>query len=134
MIYEGNYFIITRAPELSHHRVYHDMCRYSYQEYITYIGPIKYIYMITYENFMNKYLEKTSKGEDIEIYEGSFLQKFLFPQDKHFFIIQNPEKSFLNDTNAPWNIQKNIWVYWDHGIKNAPIFVQLCVANIRESA
>ena len=46
---------------------------------MTYIGPIKYIYMITYEVFMNKYLEKTSKGEDIEIYEGSFLQKFLFP-------------------------------------------------------
>ncbi len=80
---------------------------------------------------MNKYLQKTSKGEDIEIYEGSFLQNFLFPEDKHFFIVNNPEKSFVNETNPPWNIQRNIWVYWDNGIINAPIFVQLCVANMR---
>jgi hypothetical protein len=83
---------------------------------------------------MNKYLENTSKGEDIEIYEGSFLQTFLYPQDKHYFIVKNPEKAFVNDTNPPWNIQKNIWVYWNTGIVNAPIFVQLCVANMRESA
>ena len=56
MIYEGNYFIINRAPELSHHRVYHDMARYTEKEYLHYIGSIKYIYMITYEKFMNKYL------------------------------------------------------------------------------
>ncbi len=90
--------------------------------------------MITYDKFMNKYLEETSKGQNIAIYQGSFLQKFLFPINKHSFIVKNLEKPFVNKTNAAWNLQKNVWVYWDKGIKNAPIFVQFCIQNIRQSA
>ena len=66
--------------------------------------------MITYDKFMNKYLEETSKGQNIAIYQGSFLQKFLFPINKHSFIVKNLEKPFVNKTNAAWNLQKNVWV------------------------
>lgn len=93
------------------------------------------MFSLTLENSMNKYLEATSAGRDIQIHEGSFLHKLFYPQDKHFFIVKNPEKPFTNETNPLWeSLPKYIWVFWYTGIKSAPIFTQACYKNLKQSA
>lgn len=84
---------------------------------------------------MNKYLEATSAGNDIQIYEGSLLQKLFYPEDKHYYIVENPEKAFTNTTNPVWeSLQKYIWVFWYTGIKSSPIFTQACYLNLKKAA
>lgn len=63
---------------------------------------------------------------------GSFLQRILFPEGKESFIIDNPERPFVNSTAKAWEtLPKKIWVYWHNGIQNAQLSNQICVEAIR---
>ena len=60
--------------------------------------------------------------------EGSFIHQLFFQGQKENFIIPSPERPFVNETNPQWEmLPKIIWVFWDAGIRNAPLVDQICV-------
>ena len=66
---------------------------------------------------MELYLNNTAHGKDIQIYQGSLIQKLFYPEKMFSFIIENPEKSFTDTKNDIWTtIPKIIWIYWSDGI------------------
>jgi hypothetical protein len=48
---------------------------------------------------MSEYLTSSANGDDITIYRGSLIQKYYFPEGNFSFIVDHPEKSFINETN-----------------------------------
>jgi hypothetical protein len=84
---------------------------------------------------METYLTNSAYGKDIQIYEGSLIQKLYFPQGSFSFIIKNPENSFTAIKNDIWTtLPKIIWVYWADGILNSSPFHQMCFNNLKKTA
>ena len=105
-----------RPREKLFYSSYHDIARYRLEDYYDYTGPIKYLCHLYQQDQMSTYLRATADGNDITIYHGSLLQKYYFPEGFFSFIVDSPEKPFVNETNELWEtFQKKIWLYWDNG-------------------
>ena len=62
-------------------------------------GNIRYLTRLTPLTRFNEFLTNVKLNKTKSVFEGSFIQKMLFPSNPEKLVISNPKKYFVNYTN-----------------------------------
>lgn len=100
------------------------------------IGPLRYLAGVDpFEEFNTRLESARNQTGEYEVWMDSFFQRFLFWEGKEPFLKKKPSYSASAKPFKRWErLLKNVWIYWNSGLRNAPMVTQLCILNIRKNA